>query len=113
MLPSSMRILLYRASVDMRLSFDGLESLVRVKMDEDPLSGSLFVFLNKRRDRAKLLMWDGTGWWIWYKRLEGGCFHFPLEEGGEIAASDLALLLEGIELAGARRQERWRLRRVV
>ncbi len=77
MLPATMRVLLYREPVDMRRSFDGLECLVRDGLGEDPLSGSLFVFSNRRRDRAKLLLWDGSGFWIWYKRLEEGTFHFP------------------------------------
>ena len=107
MLPATMRVLLYREPVDMRRSFDGLERLVREGLGEDPLSGSLFVFSNRRRDRAKLLLWDGSGFWIWYKRLEEGTFHFPLESG-EIKAADLVLVLEGIDLSKARRMHRFR-----
>lgn len=107
MLPATLRVLLYREPVDMRRSFDGLECLVRDGLGEDPLSGSLFVFSNKRRDRAKLLLWDGSGFWIWYKRLEEGTFHFPAESG-EIKASDLVLVLEGIDLSKARRMHRFR-----
>jgi transposase len=106
MLPASMRVLLYREPVDMRRSFDGLECLVREGLGEDPLSGSLFVFSNRRHDRAKLLLWDGSGFWIWYKRLEEGTFHFPAESG-EIKAADLVLLLEGIDLSKARRMHRF------
>ena len=107
MLPATMRVLLYREPVDMRRSFDGLECLVRDVLGEDPLSGSLFVFSNRRRDRAKLLQWDESGFWIWYKRLEAGTFHFPLESG-DIKAADLILLLEGIDLSSAKRLPRYR-----
>ena len=106
MLPSTLRVLLYREPVDMRKSFDGLECLVRDGLGEDPLSGSLFVFANRRRDRVKLLLWDRSGFWIWYKRLEEGTFHFP-SESGEIKASDLGLLLEGIDLSKAKRRHRF------
>jgi transposase len=110
MLPSSQKVLIYRDPVDMRRSFDGLELLVREHLGADPLSGTLFVFRNRRGDRVKLLLWDGTGFWIWYKRLEGGTFRLPAMSsvGEEVAASDLVLMLEGIDLAGARRQRRWR-----
>jgi len=106
MLPSTLRVLLYRDPVDMRKSFDGLECLVRDGLGEDPLSGSLFVFTNRRRDRVKLLLWDRSGFWIWYKRLEEGTFLFP-SESGEIKASDLGLLLEGIDLSKAKRRHRF------
>jgi transposase len=107
-LPSTLRVRVYLPAVDLRRSFDGLESLVRSEMGEDPLSGGLFVFLNRRRDRTKLLYWDGTGWWIWYKRLEAGTFALP-ESSGVLQASDLMLLLEGIDLAGSRRRKRFRM----
>lgn len=110
MLPASVRVLLYGQPVDLRRSFDGLEALVREKLVDDPLSGSVFVFTNRRRDRAKLLLWDGTGFWIWYKRLERGCFAWPTSDCQrcEIAAAELVLLLEGIDLHGARHRRRWR-----
>lgn len=109
-LPSSLRVFVYREPVDMRRSFDGLESIVREVLQEDPLSGALFVFCNRRRDRMKLLLWDATGFWIWYKRLEGGTFRLPsgAESKVEMGAAELALILEGIDLSGARRQRRWR-----
>jgi transposase len=106
MLPAGLRVSIYREPVDMRKSFDGLEALVREGLGADPLSGQLFVFCNRRRDRMKLLLWDETGFWIWYKRLEGGRFHLP--ESGSVAASELALVLEGLDLSAARRQRRWR-----
>lgn len=91
-------IYLYRSPCDMRKSFDGLCGLIRSELDADPLSGSLFVFLNRRRSMVKLLYWDRDGFMILYKRLERGCFQLP-----DIAASDaridrrqLNMLLEGI-----------------
>jgi transposase len=105
-LPPTLRVRVYRRAVDLRRSFDGLESLVRFEMGEDPLSGGLFVFLNRRLDRVKLLFWDGTGWWIFYKRLESGTFAMS-ETEGLIEARDLMFLLEGIDLSGARRRKRF------
>jgi transposase len=109
-LPLGTRILVCREPVDMRRSFDGLEASVRERLKEDPLSGALFVFWNRRRDRLKILSFDGTGLWIWYKRLERGRFELPGRPGdsAEVTSADLLLVLEGIELASARRRRRWR-----
>jgi transposase len=109
-LPLGTRVLVCREPVDMRRSFDGLESMVRERLKEDPLSGALFVFWNRRRDRLKILSFDGTGLWIWYKRLERGRFELPGREGdsAEVSSADLLLVLEGIDLASARRRRRWR-----
>ena len=76
-LPLATRVLVCREAIDMRRSFDGLEAAVRERLREDPLSGALFVFWNRRRDRLKIFSFDGTGFWIWYKRLEGGRFELP------------------------------------
>jgi transposase len=97
---------------DMRRGFDGLAALVREVVREDPLSGHLFVFFNRRRDRVKILWWDRSGYAVWYKRLERGAFrpHVEQREGvvvAEVEAAELALVLEGIELAGARRRSRF------
>jgi len=97
----------------MRMSFDALENLVRVVLQEDPMSGHLFVFTNKRRDHLKILMWDRHGWSILYKRLEMGTYKLPevssVPDGGRIQVepAELALMLEGIDLAGAKRRKRW------
>jgi transposase len=109
-LPLATRVLVCRQAVDMRRSFDGLEAAVREKLGEDPLSGALFVFWNRRRDRLKILSFDGTGLWIWYKRLERGRFELPGtgEGNAEISSADLLLVLEGIELASVRHRRRWR-----
>jgi transposase len=109
-LPLGTRVLVCREAIDMRRSFDGLEAAVRERLREDPLSGALFVFWNRRRDRLKILSFDGTGLWIWYKRLERGRFELPggPAAGAEVSAADLLLVLEGIELASVRRRRRWR-----
>lgn len=82
----------------MRKSFDGLCGIIRSDLNADPLSGSLFVFVNRRRTMVKLLYWDRDGLALWYKRLEKGCFTLPDQwpEDGHIERRDLAMLLEGI-----------------
>ena len=97
-LTAATRIYLYRSACDMRKSFDGLCGIIRSDLGADPLSGSLFVFVNRRRSKVKLLYWDRDGLALWYKRLEQGCFMLPARcpEDGHIERRDLALLLEGI-----------------
>jgi transposase len=95
----------------MRRSFDGLSMMVEHLMRCPPFSGHLFVFCNRRSDRVKILYWDRDGWAIWYKRLEAGTFQFPFAETGrqEIAAWELGVLLEGIDLKQGRRRKRYSL----
>jgi len=93
----------------MRKSFDTLSALVCDVIDEDPQSGHLFVFLNRRRDRVKILWWDRSGYCLLAKRLEHGQFRVydrasDTESRYEMTASDLGLLLEGIDLRGAKRR---------
>lgn len=109
-LPPSVRIFVCTEPTDMRKSFDGLFCLIEEVLDEDPLSGHLFVFRNRRGDRLKILFWDRTGFWIHYKRLECGTFRLPESRGAKasIEGPDLMLMLEGIDLSGARRRKRWR-----
>jgi transposase len=82
----------------MRKSFDGLCGLIRSELGADPLSGSLFVFCNRRRNMVKLLYWDRDGFALWYKRLERGCFSLPLTSSAHarIDRLQLNLLLEGV-----------------
>ena len=108
-LPPSVRIFIARDIVDLRKGFDGLSALVIEVIDEDPLSGHLFVFFNRRRDRVKILYWDQSGYWLLYKRLERGRFKVfdqasDKPKSFEMNAKDLALLLDGIDLRGARRR---------
>ncbi len=103
------RIFVGREPVDMRKGFDGLSAIVVGVIDEDPQSGHLFVFFNKRRDKMKALVWDGSGFWVIYKRLEHGRFQVfdrVTEHPGsfELDSTDLALLLDGIDLRSARRR---------
>jgi transposase len=102
----------------MRRSFDGLAAMTQETIEQDPLSGHLFVFFNRRRDRVKILFWDRTGLCIWYKRLEEGVFKLPSgkepdQRSIETSSADLSLILEGIDLAGAKRHKRYSLRRRV
>ena len=111
-LPSSVRIYVAAEPVDLRRGFDGLAGAVRSIIREDPLSGHLFAFLNRRRDRAKILVWEPSGFWLLYKRLERGCLRLPKEPAAgaghvELSGSELALMLEGIDLRGARRRPVW------
>ena len=93
---------------DMRKSYDTLALVVRDHLQGDPLSGSWFVFRGKRGDRLKILYWDGDGYAIWQKRLEVGTFEIPKvpreATSVEIHASDLALILSGIDLSAKRRK---------
>jgi transposase len=95
----------------MRKSFDSLAALTREVLRQDPLAGHLFVFRNRDGGRVKVLWWDRSGYCLWYKRLEEGVFELPGGEGGsvEVDSAELALLLEGIDLAGAKRRMRFRL----
>jgi len=115
-LPPSVRVFLCLAPADMRRSLDGLAALTREIIREDPLSGHLFVYFNRRRDRVKVLFWDRSGLALYYKRLEKGTFRLSAFEDRksvrtEIESAELALILEGIELAGAKRRPRFRLNR--
>lgn len=105
----SVRIFVGRDAVDMRKGFDGLSGQVIDVIDEDPQSGHLFVFFNARRDRMKCLVWDGSGYWLLYKRLEHGRFQVfdraTNRRGAfEVSSTELALLLDGIDLRGSRRR---------
>lgn len=111
-LPPTVRIYVATGPVDLRKGFDGLAAVTREIIRAEPLSGHLFVFINRRRDRVKILVWDRSGYWLLYRRLEMGRFHLPrppAERTGhiELEATELALLLEGIDLSGARRRPRW------
>ncbi|MCP4898477.1 MAG: IS66 family insertion sequence element accessory protein TnpB [bacterium] len=111
-LPSSVRIYVAAEAVDLRRGFDGLAAATRSLIGADPMNGHVFVFLNRRRNRIKLLVWDRTGYLLVYKRLERGTFKLPTEpEVGcrhvEVDAGELGLMLEGLDLRGARRRQRW------
>lgn len=115
-LPPTVRVFLCLTPADMRRSLDGLAALTREALGEDPLSGHLFVFFNRRRDRVKILFWDRSGLALFYKRLEKGTFRLSAFENPssrvEIESAELALILEGIDLAGARRRPRFVPRKI-
>jgi transposase len=110
MMPSLIgrRVLAYAQPVDMRKGFDGLYGLVREELDEDPLSGDLFLFVSRNRLRAKVLVWDGTGLCLYSKRLETGRFAPLWRRAGEdgvvhLSTSELQLFLEGCHLVATER----------
>lgn len=110
-LPTSVRIYLARGATDMRKSIDGLAAVTKEVLEHDPLSGHLFVFCNRRRDRIKILYWERSGFWLLHKRLEQGTFAWPVPADDvskqiELHASDLAALLGGLDLRKATRR-RW------
>ena len=111
--PAALKIYLATSPADMRKSHDGLAALVEHVLKENPLSGHLFVFRNKSGDRLKLLYWDRDGYALWYKRLEVGRFRFPPVEPGQtrmtITAAELAMLLDGVDLASVKRTKRYQL----
>ena len=106
------RIFLCVLPTDMRRGFDGLLRMAEEHLQQNVLDGGLFVFVNRRRDRVKLLYWDGDGLCIWYKRLEAGTIELPRAPSDNthvtLSATELALLLGGIELASAKRRKRYR-----
>ena len=111
-LPGQAPIYLYAGVCDMRKSFDGLLGLIERSEIDDALSGAWFVFRNRRGDKLKIIYFDRDGLAIWYKRLEQGRFQWPRVAPGHAAmsidASELRLILEGIDLDSVRRRKRWR-----
>lgn len=108
-LPTRGDIFLYNAPTDMRKSFDGLTGIVRSELGREPTDGSLFLFLNRRQDRVKMLFWEGDGFVLVYKRLERGTFERIAREGASarIDATELAMLLGGVSLKTVKRRKRW------
>ena len=101
---SGVRVYLALGATDMRKSIDGLSQIVAAAMGMNPLSGQVFVFIGRRRDRAKLLVWDRHGFWVLYKRLERGRFSDPARLAGNgIAMSELVAWLDGIDLSRVKR----------
>ena len=101
-LPASVRVFVAQGATDLRRSFDRLSAQVQEVLRQDPLSGHVFVFFNRQRNRVKLLVWERDGFWLLYKRLEAGTF--AALERDEINARELYLLLEGIEVVRERRR---------
>jgi len=114
---SAQRYYLSLQSADMRKSYDGLSGLVRQGLGRDPLSGEVFIFLNRRRTMIKILVWDRSGFVLWCKRLERGTFELPgsAEAGASIVLGweELVLILEGVCLRSVRRRKRYSREKVV
>ncbi len=114
-LTGGIRVFVCTQPADMRRSFDGLCGMVENIVQQDPLSGFLFVFRNRNRDRLKILFWDTDGFVIWYKRLEEGTWQLPTdmktqsdgEVSAEISTEELSLLLGGIDLRSVERRRRY------
>lgn len=107
----SVRIWLAAEATDMRRGFDRLAEHARAVIGADPLSDNLFVFRSRRGDRLKILVWDRDGYVLWYKRLEVGVFKLPRVEAGvgsvELRPSELAMILDGIDLSRLKRVPRY------
>ena len=107
------RIFIALHATDMRKGFDGLSGLVSDTLKQDPLSGALFLFVNRRRDRMKVLYWDGDGLAIWYRRLEQGTFQIPSTSDQlnaiEIRSDEFTMLLRGIDMSSIKRRKRFQL----
>ena len=111
-LPASVRVFLHTPPTDLRKGFDALCGLVTTAFGQDPTSGHLFLFVNRRRDRIKILYWDRDGLAIWYKRLESpGTFQIPAvptqAASIEMTSTQLSLILSGIDLKSARQRKRY------
>lgn len=111
-LPSQTKIYLHTGVTDMRKGFSGLSAIVREQFESDPTDGSLFIFINRRRDRMKLLHFADGGFWLYYRLLEAGTFEkMKSSEGSaklQIDATELTMLLSGVSLkASARRRKRY------
>ena len=103
--PTSIRVFVATQPVDFRKAHDGLCQIVRGVLGLNPLSGDVFVFTNKRRNRIKLLLWDANGLWLFYKRLEKGTFSWltsPTLAQVEIDRARLSMLLDGFDVTSAR-----------
>ncbi|MGA2233796.1 MAG: IS66 family insertion sequence element accessory protein TnpB [Tepidisphaeraceae bacterium] len=108
---ASTRIWLATAPADMRCGFDRLAELAQAVTDQNPMEGHLFLFRGRGGDRLKILYWDRDGYALWYKRLEEGTFKLPRfdekVQGVELRASELAMLLDGIDLRSVKRVKRF------
>jgi transposase len=108
---TSTRIWLATAPADMRCGFDRLAELAKVVTNQNPMDGHLFLFRSRGGDRLKILLWEKDGFVLWYKRLEEGVFKMPRIDGDaksvELRASELAMMLDGIDLRSVKRVKRY------
>ncbi len=107
-LSDARRYFLYKSPTDMRKSFNGLCGLVINELKQDPMSGDGFVFYNKRRTLIKVLLWDRSGYVIYYKKLERGTIEIPEHASDTLAISTLMMMLEGIQMKGVKYRMRYK-----
>lgn len=110
-LSAAQRYFFYSGLTDMRKGFDSLCGLVREHFKMNPMSGDVFIFLSRTRNKIKLLQWQGDGFAIYYKRLEKGAFEMPLIEQGHtalISSQQLMLIIEGIKLSSVQKHKRYK-----
>lgn len=110
-LTSSFRYYLYRAPTDMRKSFNGLSGIVQSQLERSPTSGEVFIFINRRRNKVKLLRWEQGGFILYYKRLERGTVELPQFTGDalscQMSLSSLMLMIEGITIEKSKQRRRY------
>ncbi len=110
-LSSSNRFHLYSQPTDMRKSFDGLSGLIQNNLERNPLHGDVFIFINKKRDKIKLLHWQGISYTLYYKRLEKGTFELPEydQEIGSISLSytQIVMIVDGLTIKNIERRKRF------
>jgi transposase len=109
-LGAATRVFVATGATDMRVGFDGLYALASGQLQQDPQSGHLFLFANKRRDRMKILFFDGNSLWVCARRMEQGRLHWPESEQGRVQLSreEFALLIGGIDLSATARRKWYR-----
>lgn len=114
-LTAQQQYFLYREVTDMRKGFNGLSGLIRNELNKDPMSGDVFIFINRRRNRMKLLVWESSGFVLYYKLLEQGTFELPqaAEDGFCCAITwrDLVLILQGVVLGSIQQRKRFSLQK--
>ena len=105
---------IYSEATDMRKGFNGLSGLVRNELEKNPMSGAVYIFLNRRRDRMKILVWESGGFVLYYKLLESGTFQLPKTQGNSASISwhQLVLIMEGVELSSVKKRKRFELGKV-
>jgi transposase len=110
-MPATIRVFVAVPAADLRKGYDGLARLARDVVEQDPLSGHLFVFANRKRNRIKILYWDRDGYAVWMKRLERGNFRWPTSDSDRVewTAVELAAALGGIDLKATRKRPRYEL----
>lgn len=108
--PTPVRVFLYALATDMRKSFSGLHGIIVESLKQDPLSGDWFVFVNRRRDRIKIMLWERDGFVIYYKQLQSGTFAMPACDSQSLllTSQQLALILAGVDLKQTRPRKRYR-----